>query len=106
MCAAARPRRCAEARAKAGRNFVSIGHEIRPGRRGGNRGADFLVHDQRAPASRRLFFTVMGTSRRRAALGAAVIALIVPGGALAAFPGTNPDESVRVNAPNDPGYDP
>ena len=39
-------------------------------------------------------------------LGAAVIALIVPSGALAAFPGTNPNESVRANTPNDPGYDP
>ena len=39
-------------------------------------------------------------------VGAAMIALIVPSGALAAFPGTNPDESVRANTPNDPGYDP
>ena len=38
-------------------------------------------------------------------LGAAVIALIVPSGALASFPGTNPNESVRVNTPNDPGFD-
>jgi hypothetical protein len=34
-----------------------------------------------------------------------VIALIVPGGALAAFPGTDPAESPRANTPNDPGFD-
>src|SRR2546423_5786447 len=47
----------------------------------------------------------MGTSRRRVSLGAAVIALVVPAGALAAFPGTDPNESARANPPNDPGYD-
>ena len=38
-------------------------------------------------------------------LGAAMVALIVPSAALAAFPGTNPNESVRINTPNDPGFD-
>jgi hypothetical protein len=32
-------------------------------------------------------------------------ALLVPGIALAAFPGSNPNESVRANTPNDPDFD-
>src|ERR671925_586323 len=47
----------------------------------------------------------MGAGRRTAALGAATIALALPGVALAAFPGSNPSESPRVNTPNDPGFD-
>jgi hypothetical protein len=31
---------------------------------------------------------------------------LLPGAALAAFPGTNPAESPRANTPNDPGFDP
>jgi subtilase family protein/VCBS repeat protein len=45
------------------------------------------------------------TSRRASSLIAALIAFGAPSAALAAFPGTNPNESVRANAPNDPGYD-
>jgi Subtilase family len=43
--------------------------------------------------------------RRTAAAAAALIALVVPGAALGAFPGTDPNESVRANAPNDPDFD-
>ena len=43
---------------------------------------------------------------RRIALGAVLLLGLLPGVALAAFPGTNPDESVRLNTPNDPDYDP
>ena len=35
----------------------------------------------------------------------AVLLLALAAPALAAFPGTNPDESVRVNTPNDPSFD-
>ena len=41
----------------------------------------------------------------RATLVCLVLALLVPGVALAAFPGSNPDESVRANTPNDPSFD-
>jgi hypothetical protein len=34
------------------------------------------------------------------------MALVVPAAAFAAFPGTDPSESPRVNTPNDPGFDP
>jgi subtilase family protein len=37
---------------------------------------------------------------------AALLAFAVPSAALAAFPGTDPSESPRVNTPNDPGFDP
>src|ERR671923_2557817 len=47
----------------------------------------------------------MGSGRRIAALGAALIALALPVTALAAFPGTDPNESPRANTPNDPGFD-
>src|ERR671935_3180983 len=47
----------------------------------------------------------MGGRRRISALGAALIALALPVTALAAFPGTNPNESPRANTPNDPGFD-
>jgi hypothetical protein len=47
----------------------------------------------------------VGTRRRNAALAAAVLALVVPAAALAAFPGTDPGESPRVNTPNDPDFD-
>jgi hypothetical protein len=47
----------------------------------------------------------MGKRRRTATLVAALIALIVPSVALAAFPGADPTESPRVNTPNDPGFD-
>src|SRR6185295_12062210 len=49
----------------------------------------------------------MGARRRRiAALGGVLIALALPCAALAAFPGTDPTESPRLNTPNDPGFDP
>lgn len=35
----------------------------------------------------------------------AVFVVAAPGLALAAFPGTNPNESVRINTPNDPDFD-
>jgi Subtilase family len=48
----------------------------------------------------------MGGGRRRtAALGAALVALALPVTALAAFPGTDPNESPRANTPDDPGFD-
>jgi hypothetical protein len=34
-----------------------------------------------------------------------VVALLVAAPAVAQFPGTNPSESVRINTPNDPGFD-
>jgi Subtilase family len=43
---------------------------------------------------------------RRIALAVLLVLGLVPGAAFAAFPGSNPDESVRLNTPNDPGYDP
>jgi hypothetical protein len=36
---------------------------------------------------------------------AAVLALVVPATTMAAFPGSDPDESPRVNTPNDPDFD-
>jgi hypothetical protein len=40
-------------------------------------------------------------------LAAAIaVALALPGGALAAFPGSDPAESPRANTPNDPNFDP
>jgi len=36
----------------------------------------------------------------------AALALATPTAALAGFPGTDPDESVRINTPNDPDNDP
>ena len=49
----------------------------------------------------------MGASRRRALFVAVVVlTLALPAAALAAFPGTNTNESVRLNTPNDPDYDP
>ncbi len=48
-----------------------------------------------------------GIRRRSAALFVALAAaFVVPAVALAAFPGTDPSESPRVNTPNDPGFDP
>src|SRR5215218_6430104 len=47
----------------------------------------------------------VGTRRRSAALFVVVMALAVPAAALAAFPGTDPSESPRVNTPNDPDFD-
>jgi hypothetical protein len=47
----------------------------------------------------------IGTRRRSATLTVAVVALVVPAAALAAFPGTDPSESPRVNTPNDPDFD-
>ncbi len=49
----------------------------------------------------------MGGGRigRRAALALGLLALAVPAGALAAFPGSNPAESPRANTPNDPDFD-
>src|SRR5688500_10378828 len=41
----------------------------------------------------------------RAALLFCVLALTAPAAAVAAFPGTNPAESPRVNTPNDPAFD-
>ena len=42
---------------------------------------------------------------RRVALAALLVLGLLPGVALAAFPGTNPDESVRLNTPDDPEFD-
>ncbi len=47
----------------------------------------------------------MGGARRTAALAATLIMLGSSGLALAAFPGTNPGESPRANAPDDPDFD-
>ncbi|UJA21164.1 S8 family serine peptidase [Thermoleophilia bacterium SCSIO 60948] len=51
----------------------------------------------------------MGSGRARARLIALAVAvfglLALPAIALAAFPGTDPDESPRVNTPNDPEFD-
>jgi hypothetical protein len=47
----------------------------------------------------------MGSGRRTAALGAALLALALPTVALAAFPGTDPTQSPRANTPDDPGFD-
>jgi Subtilase family len=47
----------------------------------------------------------MGSGRRTAALGAALLALALPTAALAAFPGTDPNQSPRANTPDDPGFD-
>ncbi len=45
--------------------------------------------------------------RARSLVVAALAACLVAASpALAVFPGTNPDESVRSNTPNDPGFDP
>ena len=45
---------------------------------------------------------------RKALIGLLVLGLLALAtpAALAAFPGTNPSESVRINTPNDPGFDP
>ena len=48
----------------------------------------------------------MRTGRRRTLATAAAVLLVLPGAALAAFPGTDPAESPRANTPNDPGFDP
>jgi Subtilase family/FG-GAP-like repeat len=44
-------------------------------------------------------------SRRALTFLIALVALAVATPALATFPGSNPSESVRVNTPNDPGFD-
>ncbi|MEA2272679.1 MAG: hypothetical protein QOI98_1387 [Solirubrobacteraceae bacterium] len=44
--------------------------------------------------------------RRGAVLLVVLLALGLPTLAVAAFPGHDPNESVRANTPNDPGYDP
>jgi hypothetical protein len=50
---------------------------------------------------------VRGGARRVCwALLLLALALALPAVALAAFPGSDPDESVRANTPNDPGFDP
>ena len=47
-----------------------------------------------------------GVRFSRSALAAfCAFALALPAGALAAFPGSNPDESPRANTPNDPDFD-
>ena len=43
---------------------------------------------------------------RRAVLGFCMLALSVPAGALAAFPGDESNPDPRVDTPNDPGFDP
>jgi hypothetical protein len=45
-----------------------------------------------------------GRPRWPLAIAALAVALLLPAGALA-FPGTNPNESVRINTPNDPEFD-
>jgi Subtilase family len=47
----------------------------------------------------------MGAGRRTVAVAAALIAFGVPAVALAAFPGTDPNQSPRANTPDDPGFD-
>ena len=42
---------------------------------------------------------------RGIAAAAAALMLAVPSAALAAFPGSDPDESVRINTPDDPGFE-
>ena len=42
---------------------------------------------------------------RRLAVAALIACLLAAAPALGAFPGTNPDESVRLNTPNDPDFD-
>ncbi len=46
-----------------------------------------------------------GSARWPAIVTAIVVALFLPAIALAVFPGSNPDESVRLNTPNDPDFD-
>ena len=49
----------------------------------------------------------MGRKRRltvKASIAVAAL-LLMTAPALASFPGSNPSESVRINTPNDPGYD-
>ena len=49
----------------------------------------------------------MGGKRlhRAPALLAIALALVAPAAAVAAWPGSNPDESVRANTPDDPEFD-
>jgi hypothetical protein len=47
----------------------------------------------------------LGGERLRWALVLLALALALPAAALAAWPGSNPDESVRANPPNDPDFD-
>ena len=48
----------------------------------------------------------MGAPRRRFAAGIALaVGLAVPAAAIAAFPGSDPHESPRLNTPNDPDLD-
>ncbi|MEO8688470.1 MAG: S8 family serine peptidase [Solirubrobacteraceae bacterium] len=42
---------------------------------------------------------------RRVALAVLLVFGLLPGAALAAFPGSNPDESARLNTPDDPAFD-
>jgi hypothetical protein len=42
---------------------------------------------------------------RRSLLVGLAAALLVASAAIAAFPGSNPNESVRINTPNDPSFD-
>jgi hypothetical protein len=39
------------------------------------------------------------------AVGVAALAFAVPSASLAAFPGSDPFESPRINTPSDPGFD-
>ncbi len=56
----------------------------------------------------------LGTGRKAAPfsggrllfIAVVVLTLALPAAAFAAFPGTNPSESVRLNTPDDPGFDP
>src|SRR3954451_2215984 len=43
--------------------------------------------------------------RRGLAIPVAMVALLLAAPAIAQFPGTTPGESVRINTPNDPGFD-
>ena len=47
----------------------------------------------------------MGGRKLLLALVGLALALAVPAAAIGAFPGSNPDESVRLNTPNDPDFD-
>ena len=49
--------------------------------------------------------TCLNVTVRKALLAALAVLLLAPAVALAAFPGSDPDESVRINTPDDPDFD-
>lgn len=50
--------------------------------------------------------TATGSGGRLLFIALVVASLLIPAAAFAAYPGTNSNESVRINPPNDPGFDP